>query len=413
MASTLGDVHNLMRQVGDILELEKKYPKQNIIERLCIPDKVISFRASIKKDDGGVESFHCYRVQHSDALGPYKGGIRFHPQVDLDEVKALALWMTLKTAVADIPYGGGKGGITVDPAKLSVAELERLMRRFTSRLVNDVGPYTDIPAPDVNTGAREMGWFYDEYRKHFSNARAAVTGKPLEIGGSLGRPAATGNGVTFTMMEAIKDLKLKNPTVAIQGFGNVGSYAGLGCAKNGLKVKYVTDVTGGIQNESGIDMQALFEYVTKNKSIKGFKGAKPYTEDIATADVDIFLPCALEGTITEKNAKDVKAKLIVEGGNGPTTLKADEILAKKGVLIVPDILANSGGVIVSYYEWVQNREGFYWTEEEVNEKLFKKITNAYRRVYNEAKERKITMRQAAYCISVSKLAIALNYRGVQ
>jgi len=413
MASPLEDVHQLVRETGETLEIERRFPGQNIVERFLIPDKVLLFRASIKRDNGGISYYTCYRVQHSDVLGVYKGGIRFHPRVDLDEVKALALWMTLKTAVVEIPFGGAKGGVSVDPKTLSLSELERLVRRYTDRLLHDIGPYVDVPAPDVNTSSREMGWIYDEFRKHHANARASVTGKPIELGGSLGRMAATGNGVVFVMLEAVKDLGLKAPTAAIQGFGNVGSHVALACAREGVKVVAVSDIFGAVQNARGLDVPALVAHARKTGTVKGFAGGEPFSGDIVGCPCDILLPCALEDAITEKNAGQVQAKLVVEGANGPTSLKADAILAKKGVPVVPDILANSGGVIVSYYEWVQNRDGFYWPEDEVNARLLKKITSAYARVKAAAASRNLTMRQAAYCLAIEKIAVAMDFRGVQ
>ncbi|MDD5599349.1 MAG: Glu/Leu/Phe/Val dehydrogenase [Victivallaceae bacterium] len=406
------DVSKLVRAAGDYLELEKKYPQQTLVERFLIPDKTILFRLSLKRDDGTAGYYLGYRVQHSDMLGCYKGGIRFHPMIDLDEVKALATWMTLKTSLVDIPFGGAKGGINVDPATLSFSERERLTRKYTHRLVNDIGPAIDIPAPDVGTSAQEMAWIYDEYRKHQSNARAAVTGKPLEIGGSAGRQAATGNGVVFTMLEAIKDMKLENPKVAVQGFGNVGSHAALACRKNRIPVVAVSDVKGGICNPNGLDVKKLIRHVAATGSVVGFAGASEL-EDIITCDCDILLPCALEGAITENNAAKIKARLIVEGANGPTTYEANGILQKMNVTIVPDILANSGGVIVSYYEWVQNREGFYWEETEVNERLKKKIIAAYNKVRTYAQKNDMDLRQAAYCLALKKVADAMILRGTQ
>lgn len=412
MPSPLEDVTKLVHEIGRLLEIDKRYPQQSMVERFLAPDKVIRFKASLKRDDGSVTLLDCYRVQHSDTLGCYKGGIRFHPRVDLDEVQALATWMSLKTALVNIPFGGAKGGIAVDPAHLSVNELERLVRKYTFRLLSDIGPSTDIPAPDVNTSAREMAWIYDEYRKSHATARGVVTGKPVEIGGSLGRKAATGNGVVFVMLEAIRDLGLRQPRVAVQGFGNVGSHAALACHENGVKVVAASDVKGTVGNANGLDVPALVEYAQKHGGVSGFPGGKPLA-DVLSCDCDILLPCALEGVITEKNAESVKAKLIVEGANGPITLGGDAVLDRRGVTVVPDILANAGGVIVSYYEWVQNREGFYWDEDEVNGKLRKKITAAYARVRGCAAERKLSLRKAAYCLAIDKIICAMDLRGSQ
>jgi len=384
-----------------------------IIERIRIPDKVIMFRATVQLDSGPLKVFNCYRIQHSDVLGPYKGGIRFHPEVDLDEVKALALWMSLKTALVDIPYGGAKGGITVDPKTLALTELERLVRKYTSRLVNDIGPNIDIPAPDMGTSAREMAWIYDEYRKYRDVARGVVTGKPIALGGSLGRKEATGRGVVCAMLEAINELGLKNYSVAVQGFGNVGSHAALDLHQRGIKVVAVSDVAASVHNPQGLDIPAMIRHRDATGGIAGFAGGKELKDDIVGYPCDIFLPCAKENMITAENAGQLKARLVVEGANGPTTPEADKILEERKVLVVPDILANAGGVIVSYFEWVQNREGFYWDEEEVNSRLFNRLRKAYSRTREMSVQKKVTMRQAAYCIALEKIARSMIDRGVQ
>lgn len=413
MSTAFDNAVTLVRQTADILELDKKYPKADLVHRLVIPDKIIMFRVTLQRDNGNAQSFLCYRVQNSDVLGPYKGGIRFHPQVDLDEVKALALWMTLKTAVVDIPFGGAKGGISVDPTRLSVTELERLTRKYTQRLVNEIGPHVDIPAPDMGTGPREMAWVYDEFRKHSDVARGVVTGKPIEIGGSLGRKEATGRGVVYCMQEAMRDMKMKSGTVAVQGFGNVGMHAALDLETLGVKVVGISDMYGDLYNPHGIPVSKLIEYRDSHGgSIVGFPDAKKI-DSVLTCDCDVLMPCAIENVITKANADKVQAKLIIEGANGPTTPEADEILKKKGVIIVPDILANAGGVIVSYFEWVQNREGFYWEESEVNEKLKTRLIKAYKRVEDMSKKLKITLRQAAYCLALDKFARGSIARGIQ
>ena len=413
MANVLENAISLVEKTAEILNFSKRFQGQEIMERLRIPDKVIMFRASVQLDRGGLKVFNCYRIQHSDVLGCYKGGIRFHPDVDLDEVKALALWMTLKTSLVGIPYGGAKGGITVDPKTLSITELERLVRKYTSRLVNDIGPNIDIPAPDMGTGAREMAWIYDEYRKYRDVARGVVTGKPIALGGSLGRKEATGRGVVCTMLEAVKDLGLKNYTVSVQGFGNVGSHAALDCFERGLKVVAIQDITGGACNPEGLNVRELVKHRDQTGRIEGFPGGKPLADNIISYPCDVFLPCAKENTITEENAASVKAKLIVEGANGPTTPEADKILESHKVVVVPDILANAGGVIVSYFEWVQNREGFYWEEEDVNTRLFTRLRKAYANVKEMAGAKKVSFRQAAYCIAVEKIVLAMISRGVQ
>jgi glutamate dehydrogenase (NAD(P)+) len=412
MGQELQEAKSLIREVAVLLDAERRYPRQNLVERFLLPDKVIEFRASLKRDDGSTEAILCYRVQHSDALGCYKGGIRLHPKVDLDEVKALAIWMSLKTALVSVPFGGAKGGIGIDPQTFSVQELERLVRKYTFRLINDIGPSNDIPAPDVGTSAREMAWIYDEYRKHREVARGVVTGKPVELGGSLGRTAATGNGVVFAMTEALNELKLTSPRVAVQGFGKVGRHAALACQALGQPVVGVSDISGAIENSQGLDISALIRHVEASGGVTGFPGGRPLN-DLPTMDCDVLLPCALGGVLTEANAPRIRARLIVEGANGPTTLAADRIFQERGVLVVPDILANTGGVIVSYYEWVQNREGLYWEEELVSSRLREKIVHAYGRVREHAAERRITYRKAAYCLALDKILCAIEMRGAQ
>jgi len=332
--------------------------------------------------------------------------------VDVEEVQALAIWMTLKTALVGIPYGGAKGGVSVSPRDLSIHERERLVRKYTHRLVNDIGPSSDIPAPDVGTSEQEMAWIYDEYRKHREDATGCVTGKPVELGGSLGRRAATGNGVVFAMLEAIRDLGLKNPTVAIQGFGNVGSHAALGCHQYGIRVVSVSDALGGIHDPDGLDVPGLIDHMVRNRSVSTFPGSQPL-DDLISSPCDILLPCAMESVINKQNALSIQAKLIVEGANGPTMLEADPILQERDVVVVPDILANAGGVIVSYYEWVQNREGFYWEEEDVNSRLQKRIAETYVKVREYATETNTSLRKAAYCIALEKIITAMDLRGSQ
>ena len=412
MLSAFDNAMTLVEGTAKHLKLSEKYPKHKIVQRLRIPDKIIMFRSTLQKDNGEMEVYSSYRVQHSDILGPYKGGTRFNKQVDLDEVKALALWMTLKTALANVPFGGAKGGIAVDPSKLTATELERLVRKYTSRLVTDIGPSVDIPAPDMGTGAREMAWIYDEYRKYREVAKGVVTGKPIEIGGSLGRLAATGKGVVCTMLEAVRELGLKDYRVAVQGFGNVGSFAALDLFNRGVAVVAVGDVTGNIYNPDGLDIEALITYCKKKGGVKDFSGSTPL-KNIISCDCDVLLPCAMENVIRGRNARFVKAKLIVEGANGPTTPKADTILQERGVTVVPDIMANAGGVIVSYYEWVQNREGFYWEEADVEERLFKRQIKTYTRVSKYAREKGVSLRMAAYALALEKIAKAMVARGIQ
>lgn len=412
-ANVFANAFSLVEKTADLLNFEKRFHGMEIIERLRLPDKVIMFRATVQLDSGPLKVFNCYRIQHSDVLGPYKGGIRFHPEVDLDEVKALALWMSLKTSLVDIPYGGAKGGITVDPKSLTITELERLVRKYTSRLVNDIGPNIDIPAPDMGTSAREMAWIYDEYRKYRDVARGVVTGKPVALGGSVGRKEATGRGVVCAMLEAVNEIGLKNYTVAVQGFGNVGSHAALELHQRGIRVVAVADVTGAVHNPQGLDIAAMIQHRDATGGIKEFTGGQPCADDLAGYPCDVFLPCAKENMITAANAGGVQAKLIVEGANGPTAPEADAILARRGVLVVPDILANAGGVIVSYFEWVQNREGFYWDEEEVNKQLYSRLRKSYARTRKFSAEKKMTMRQAAYCLALEKIVRSMIDRGAQ
>lgn len=412
MSTVFENAARLVRETATLLDVDTRYKGQQLVERFIVPDKIIMFRATLQRDDDTMQCFLCYRVQHNDMLGPYKGGIRFHPQVDLEEVKALSLWMTLKTALVDIPFGGAKGGISVDPTTLSKRELERLVRKYTHRLVNDISPNIDIPAPDMGTSSREMAWIYDEYRKHREVARAVVTGKPVEIGGSLGRKEATGRGVVCTMLDAVYDLKLKDYSVAVQGFGNVGSHAALDLEARGIRVVGIGDVTGNLYNPAGITVSELVKYRDAHGTIKGFPGAEPIP-DVITCQCDVLLPCAIENAIHDKNAGAIKARLVAEGANGPTTPEADRILARNGVLVVPDILANAGGVIVSYFEWVQNREGFYWEESEVNMRLFQRLQKAYSRVRDLSQQKKISLRQAAYCLALDKVFRATAARGVQ
>ena len=348
MPDVLEKAIGFVKQIADTLDLERRYPGQRLVERLTTPNRIVTLGASVQMDDNSVAVFPAYRVQHNDVLGPYKGGIRLHPSVDLQEVKALALWMTLKTALVDVPFGGAKGGITVDPRKLSKSELERLVRKYTSRLRNDIGPSIDIPAPAMGSGPREMAWIYDEYRKYSEVARGVVTGKPLEIGGSAGRKEATGRGVVCTMAAAVRQLGMKDCTVAIQGFGNVGSYAALELAERGITVIAVGDARGNISNKSGLNIKELFTYYESNGTVVGFPGGEVLA-DVLTVQCDILIPCALDSVITAKNAHQIKAKLVIEGANGPTDPEADLILQSRGVFVVPDILANAGGVIVSYY----------------------------------------------------------------
>ncbi|MBI4827511.1 MAG: Glu/Leu/Phe/Val dehydrogenase [Nitrospinae bacterium] len=401
-----------MRGIGARLEFDRRYPGRKMVEQIAISDKIIRFKAIIPMDDGSIELFQCYRVQHSDTLGPYKGGTRLHPTVNMEEVKALATLMTLKTALAGVPFGGAKGGICVDPRKISVNELERLIRKYTHRLLPEIGPNVDIPAPDVNSGEREMAWMYDEYRKSRESARGVVTGKPLELGGSHGRREATGMGVSIVLLHTLRDLNIHKPTVAIEGFGAVGSHAALDLHGKGLKVVAVSDSKGCVFNPAGLDIVELDAYRASGGTVTGFAGGESIGS-IHDADADVFIPCALGLSVNESNVGRVRAKLIVEGANAPVTMEAEKTLTARGVAVVPDILANAGGVIVSYYEWAQNREGLYWDLETVRSRLYNTITEAYTSVTRHAREHGVTMREAAYRLAMDRIARAMAARGAQ
>ncbi|MFH1175064.1 MAG: Glu/Leu/Phe/Val dehydrogenase [archaeon] len=381
------------------------------------PDKEITVPFPVKMDDGTVQKFEGYRVQHNNVRGPYKGGIRFAPQVDLDEVKALASWMTWKTAVVDIPFGGAKGGVTCNPTKLSKAELERLTRRFTYALIDNIGPDIDIPAPDVNTNAQTMAWMADTYmmQKPGGVSKAVVTGKPIDLGGSLGREEATGRGVMLCTMEAIKDLGLQPQklTCIVQGFGNVGSHAARLLAEQGITIIGVSDINTALYDKNGLDMPKLLQHVTEKKTLKGFPAEEILPKErILEMPCDILVPAALENQLTQSNAERISARIIAEGANGPTTPAANEIFYKKGMLVIPDILANAGGVIVSYFEWVQNQQRESWSHEEVNQKLKHKLVPAYHAVRELAKKEHTDMRTAAYMIAISRVAKTTELRGI-
>ena len=380
------------------------------------PVKQVIVSLPVTMDDGSIKVFEGYRIIHSNILGPSKGGIRLDPAVNIDEVKALAAWMTWKCAVVDIPFGGAKGGITCNPREMSKGEVERLIRAYTNAMLEVFGPDKDIPAPDMGTGPEEMAWLMDEYsRAKGMTINAVVTGKPIVLGGSLGRAEATGRGVMVSAMVAMEKLKINpyNATCAIQGFGNVGSYAATLMAKRGVKIVGISDISGAYYNKEGIDVRAAQIFRDKNKGmLEGFPGAEVITgEELLTLDVDVLVPAAKEDVITKHNAPDIKAKLIVEGANGPTSFKADKIIREKGILVVPDILANAGGVTVSYFEWVQNRLGFKWTRDRVNRRSDRVIKTAFEKVYKTSKKFDVTMRIAAYMVAIGKVAETYKYRG--
>ncbi len=380
------------------------------------PMRVLEVTIPVRMDDGSVKVFKGFRVQYNDARGPTKGGIRFYPQETLDTVKALAAWMTWKTSVVDLPYGGAKGGVICDPMEMSEAELERLSRGYIRAIGRFIGPEKDIPAPDVFTTPQIMAWMMDEYSKIVGyNAPGVITGKPLEVGGSLGRVDATAKGGMYVLREAAKKIKLdlKKATVAVQGHGNVGGFAHkLVTEMFGSKVVAVSDIKGGIYSEKGLDYDKVHSHEKKTGSVINFPGAKNITnEELLELNVDILIPAAIENQITEKNANNIKAKIVLELANGPTTPKADEILYKKGIFDIPDFLANAGGVIVSYFEWVQNINGYYWTEEEVYQKLDQKMTKAFWDVMETMEKYKVEPRTAAYIVAVDKVAKAVKIRG--
>ncbi len=385
-------------------------------ERLAYPDRVVQTNSPVRMDDGSIKMFSGYRVQHNNALGPYKGGLRFHPSVDIDEVTALAMLMTWKCSLVGLPYGGAKGGITVDPKKLSLAELERLTRRFAADMVLVFDPHKDIPAPDVNTSPREMAWIMDTWSVNKGYAApGVVTGKPIAIGGSLGRFEATGRGVITITEELLtfKGRKMAGTTMAVQGFGNVGSIAAMLGAQKGAKILAVSDVTGGYYNEAGLDIPAMIRYVQANGNLGGYPDAQPISnDDLLLLPVDVLIPAALEAVITEKNADKVQAEFIIEAANGPITPAADAILEKKGITVVPDILANAGGVVVSYFEWVQGMNMLFWTEDEVNERLNRIMVRSFSQVSNLVTTRELTFRMAAYSIGVGRVAEAHKLRGL-
>jgi len=383
---------------------------------LTHPKRQIIVSCPVQMDNGEIEVFTGYRVQYNITLGPAKGGIRYHPEVSLDEVTALAAWMTWKCAVAHIPFGGGKGGVICDPTRMSRRELEALTRRYVAEIVDAIGPEKDVPAPDVNTNDQIMAWFMDTYSMHVGHtATAVVTGKPIEMGGSLGRREATGRGVMIVTREAAKHLgfNIKDATVAVQGFGNVGSVSADLLAKAGAKIVAVTDWKGGVYNKNGLDITKMLDFVKQNKTIDGFSGGDSLNhEDLFGLDVDVLVPAALENQITMENAPQIKAKIVTEGANGPTTPEAHRHLHERGIFVIPDILANSGGVTTSYFEWVQDRHGYFWPEAEVNAKLEAKMVEAFDDVLQTSLKYKVDLRTAAYIVAISRVATVTKMRGM-
>ncbi len=399
------------RFAAELLNLD-----EGLFEYLSKPVKQVIVSVPIIMDNGEVRVFEGYRVIHDDVLGPSKGGIRYAPDVSLDEIKALAAWMTWKCAVVNVPFGGAKGGIRCNPKELSKNELERLTRRYTANLLEIFGPERDIPAPDMNTDEQIMAWIMDTYSMHVRRTEnAVVTGKPLIIGGSLGRREATGRGVMVATFAALakKGLNPKQTTCAVQGFGNVGSVSAMLLKQQGLKVVAVSDVSGGYYNKNGIDVPKAIEWIGKHRTLEGSGiGDTISNEELLELDVDVLVPAAKEDQITANNAGKIKAKIIVEGANGPTKAKADPILDNNDILVVPDILANSGGVTVSYFEWVQDRQGFFWTLDRVNRRLERMMHEAFDNVFRTAQKYNVSMRLGAYILAIDKVAKTLKVRGI-
>lgn len=389
-----------------------------IWEILSHPKRQITVFCPVLMDNGEIQVFRGYRVQYNASLGPTKGGLRYHPDVSLDEITALAAWMTWKCAVVNLPFGGAKGGITCDPAALSPRELEVLTRRYIAEIVDAIGPDKDIPAPDVNTNEQVMAWVMDTYSMHVGHTTTAiVTGKPVELGGSAGRREATGRGVTIMAREAARHVgfDMNGATAAVQGFGNVGAVSAALLAEAGVKVIGVTDWLGGVFNADGLDIPRLLDYVHQHpeRTVHGFAGGDPLTnEELFRLDVDLLVPAALENQITLANAGTIRARVIIEGANGPTAPEADRVLDRRGIFVVPDILGNSGGVTVSYFEWVQNRYGFFWREQEVNERLESKLCEAFRAVLATALRYRVNMRTAAYMVAIEHVAAVTRLRGM-
>lgn len=403
------NTHLLFDRAADFLKLSDE--GRHLLKN---PYRELTVQMPIRMDNGELKVFEGYRIQHNGSRGPYKGGIRFHPSVDIDEVRALAALMTWKTSIVNIPFGGAKGGVNCDPKTLSKAELERLSKSYMSKIDLVVGPYRDIPAPDMNTNAQVMAWMMSEYGKKHGHTLAIVTGKPVPLGGSLGREEATGRGCVYIVKEACKDygIDIQNSVSVIQGFGNVGSNAARFMHEEGSKVIAVSDVQGGIYNPKGLDIPALIKYRDENGTVGGFAGAEKISnEELLELPCDILIPAALEGVIHFENAGRIKAKMIVEAANAPVTIRADEILEGKNIPVIPDIIANAGGVVVSYFEWVQNLQQFTWDLDEINFKLKKKITKGYRDVFEYSKKHNLSLRTASFAYAIERVIEVVKLRG--
>lgn len=404
-------MQNRLEKAAELYHLE-----DSLFKVFMAPARSMIVSIPVQMDNGKWQIFEGYRVQHNTARGPAKGGLRYDMNVTLDEVKALAAWMTWKCAVVKVPFGGAKGGIICDPKKMSSGELERLTRRYTAEIFDIIGPERDVPAPDIGTNSQTMAWILDTYSMHVGQfTPSVVTGKPLGLGGSLGRQEATGRGILIVAREAMRKIgrSLEGAKIIIQGFGNVGSEAARLLYESGALITHISDVNGAIENKNGLDIKALIAYAASNSgSIQGFKESNPCDKDaMLTAKADILIPAAIENQITEQNASKIQAQIIVEGANGPTTPVADDILLDQGVIVVPDILANAGGVTVSYFEWVQNRQGYYWLEREVNEKLNVTMVQAYENVMQTANKYKTNPRIGAYILALERVSDAMHFRG--
>jgi len=389
---------------------------ETLRERVKLPKRLVTVSIPVRLDSGEVKVFEGHRVQHHLTLGPTKGGLRYHPGVELGEVAALAMWMSWKCALADLPFGGAKGGIPIDPRKFSVGELERITRRYTSEMIPFIGPQTDVMAPDMGTNEQTMAWMMDTYSHQIGHAvPSIVTGKPVSLGGSLGRKEATGRGVAFLANRATDMLKLPNDSrVIVQGFGNVGSYAAMGMAKYGARIVGVSDVSGGIHNPKGLDLRQLEDHVTRTGSVRGFPGGdKISNEDLLIQPCEVLIPAALDRVITEKNAGKIQCRILAEAANGPTTVEADAILKQRPeIFVIPDILCNSGGVIVSYFEWVQDLQSFFWAETEIFDKLYRILGATLDTVLKEARKHNIDNRTAALSIGITKVVNGKTIRGL-
>jgi glutamate dehydrogenase (NAD(P)+) len=381
-----------------------------------VPSRELKVYIPVRMDSGHIQVFEGFRVQHNFARGPAKGGIRYAPDVSLDEVKALSAWMTWKCAVVNVPFGGGKGGVICDPHQMSIGELERLTRRYTAELGDFIGPDKDVPAPDMNTNEQTMAWIMDTYSMHARHTvNAVVTGKPVALGGSLGRREATGRGVMFTVNEAIKIFNLtpEQTTVVVQGSGNVGGIGAELMYEKGYKVIAISDVSGGIHNPNGLNVPDVMDYLKKNKTLEGYAGAEPVGNmELLEIECDVLAPCATENQITSENADRIKCKILAEGANGPTTPKADKILHDKGIFVIPDILCNAGGVTVSYFEWVQDRMGYFWSESEVNARLEDKMVASFNELVHYATKHDVDTRTAAYMLAIDRVAYDTRMRGI-